>query len=93
MPLTIPEYITIKTAAGATAAFLSPEADGLKDAVIDRELNGKSKQYMSELARGNIRLTYDMAVKIAEALNTTPDDLFLPEQSNLIRRPTGTDGS
>lgn len=53
---------------------------------------GKSKQYMSELARGNIRLTYDMAVKIAEALNTTPDDLFLPEQSNLIRRPTGTEG-
>lgn len=54
---------------------------------------GKSKQYMSELAKGNIRLTYDMAVKIAVALNTTPDDLFLPEQFNLIKRPTGTDGS
>ncbi|MCL6561094.1 MAG: phage tail protein, partial [Firmicutes bacterium] len=42
MPLIIPEYITIKTAAGATAAYLSPEADGLKDAIMERELNGKS---------------------------------------------------
>jgi putative transcriptional regulator len=43
---------------------------------------GKSKQYMSELSRGNIRLTYEMAVKIAQALGTTPDDLFLPSESN-----------
>ena len=42
MPLTIPQYITIKTAAGAVAAYLSPEADGLKDCIMDRELNGKS---------------------------------------------------
>lgn len=42
MPLTIPQYIEVKTAAGATAAFLSPEADSLKDCWIDRELNGKS---------------------------------------------------
>lgn len=41
MPLTIPEYIEVKTAAGATAAYLSPEADGLKDVLIDRELNGR----------------------------------------------------
>lgn len=46
---------------------------------------GKSKQYMSELARGNIRLTYDMAIRIAAALNTTPDNLFLP-QSNFNRQ-------
>ncbi len=43
---------------------------------------GKSTQYMSELARGNIRLTYDMAVKIASVFNTTPDKLFLPCASN-----------
>lgn len=45
---------------------------------------GKSKQYMSELARGNIRLTYDMAVAIAKVFNTTPDNIFLEEKSNNI---------
>lgn len=44
---------------------------------------GKSKQYMSELAKGNIRLSYGMAVKIARALGTTPDALFLPIVSNI----------
>lgn len=44
---------------------------------------GKSRQYMSELARGNIRLTYEMALKIAEALGTTPDSLFLVNKSNI----------
>jgi hypothetical protein len=39
--LTIPQYIEVKTAAGATAAYLSPEADGLKDVWIDNELNGR----------------------------------------------------
>lgn len=43
---------------------------------------GKSKQYMSELGRGNIRLTYNMALKIARVFGTTPDALFLPEESN-----------
>lgn len=57
---------------------------GTSLAALGRKI-GKSKQYMSELARGNIRLTYDMAVRIAMALNTTPDSLFLPEQSNLDR--------
>ncbi|MTI83431.1 MAG: hypothetical protein FH756_05870 [Firmicutes bacterium] len=41
MPLTIPEYITVKTAAGVTAAYLSPEADGLKDVWVNNELNGR----------------------------------------------------
>lgn len=41
MPLTIPQYITIKTAAGATAAYLSPEADSLKDVWVNNELNGR----------------------------------------------------
>jgi len=44
---------------------------------------GKSRQYMSELARGNIRLTYEMALKIAGVLKTTPDRLFLGEKSNI----------
>jgi len=46
---------------------------------------GKSKQYMSELGKQRIRLRYDMAVKIAAALGTTPDQLFLPEESRNIR--------
>jgi len=50
---------------------------------------GKSKQYMSELGRGNIRLTYEMAAKIADALNTTPDALFL-KKTKVIKR-TGTE--
>lgn len=45
---------------------------------------GKSKQYMSELAKGNIRLTYTMAVEIASAFDTTPDNIFLSTMSNNI---------
>ncbi|MBA1335921.1 MAG: hypothetical protein HPY66_1739 [Firmicutes bacterium] len=41
MPLTVPEYIEIKTAASAPAALLSPEVDGLKDCWIENELNGE----------------------------------------------------
>ena len=37
---------------------------------------GRSKQWLSELERGNIRLTYDMAVKIAQVFGKTPD-IFL----------------
>ncbi|HHY38837.1 MAG TPA: helix-turn-helix transcriptional regulator [Clostridia bacterium] len=62
---------------------------------------GKSRQYMSELERGNIRLTYDMALKIARAFGTTPDEIFLPTGSNdaglddaqaAALDPTGTEG-
>lgn len=42
---------------------------------------GKSKQYMNELCNGNIKLSYDMAVKIAKALNSTTDEIFLPNKS------------
>jgi len=38
---------------------------------------GCSKQYMCALEKGNIRLSYEMAVKIAEAMGTTPDEIFL----------------
>ena len=38
---------------------------------------GRSKQYMYALEKGNIRLSYEMAVKIAEAMGTTPDEIFL----------------
>lgn len=52
----------------------------------------KSKQYMSELGNGNIRLTYEMAIKIADVLDTTPDTLFLTVFSNRGGLPpTGTD--
>lgn len=42
---------------------------------------GKSKQYMSELERGNIRLTYEMAAAIASVFGATPDDIFMPNES------------
>jgi hypothetical protein len=41
MPLSVPEYIEIRTAAGQLAAVLSPEADGLKDCYIDQRLNAE----------------------------------------------------
>ena len=39
MPLTIPEYITVKDATGNTVAFLSPQADKLSECWIDQRLN------------------------------------------------------
>lgn len=38
----IPEYIEVRNASGDRVAFLSPEADALKDAWIDRRLNEES---------------------------------------------------
>ena len=37
----------------------------------------RSKQYMYLLEKGGIRLSYEMAVKIASAMGTTPDAIFL----------------
>lgn len=54
----------------------------------------KSKQYMSELERGNIRLTYEMAVAIADVFGTTPDDFLLPSGSkNLGHTPNQKEAS
>ncbi len=39
MPLTIPEYITVKDATGNPVAFLSPQADKLSECWIDQRLN------------------------------------------------------
>ena len=52
---------------------------------------GKSRQYMSELGRGNIRLTYEMAVKIAQVFRTTPDNIFLSKESNIMGLEKGDD--
>ncbi len=41
MPITVPDYIEIRTAAGQLAAVLSPEPDGLKDCWIDQRLNAE----------------------------------------------------
>jgi len=41
---------------------------------------GKSKQWISELERGNIRLTYEYAMSISAVYGKTPD-YFLPEKS------------
>jgi putative transcriptional regulator len=42
---------------------------------------GKSKQWVSEFERGNIRLNIDLAVKLAKVLGLTAD-IFLPRKSN-----------
>jgi hypothetical protein len=41
--LEIAKYLEIKTAAGLSAAFLSPKSDGLKECFPDTRLNGESK--------------------------------------------------
>lgn len=60
----------------------TPEtAKRVKDARKDAELTqtelgkmiGKSKQWVSELERGNIKLSFEMAVKISTACNKTTD--------------------
>jgi len=43
------------------------------------DIIGRSKQYMSTLEKGNIRLSYEMAAKIARAMGTTPDEIFLKD--------------
>ena len=37
----------------------------------------RSKQYLNQVEKGKIRLSYEMAVKIAKAMGTTPDAIFL----------------
>lgn len=59
--------------------------DMIRKARLDRGLTledfgkliGRSKQYMFLLENGRIRLSYETAVKIAKALGTKPDALFL----------------
>ena len=39
----------------------------------------RSKQYLNQVEKGKIRLSYELAVKIAKAMGTTPDAIFLDE--------------
>jgi putative transcriptional regulator len=51
---------------------------------------GKSKQYISALTNGTIRLRYEMAVQIAKVFDTTPDKIFLQnEDSNAEEEDNG----
>lgn len=45
------------------------------------DMIGCSKQYIYALEKGNIKLSYEMAVKIATALGTTPDEMLLIEHT------------
>ena len=46
---------------------------------------GKSKQWVSEFERGNIRLNIDVAVKLAKVLGLATD-IFLPRKSKSSSR-------
>lgn len=56
-------------------------AERVKDARMDAKLTqtelgkriGKSKQWVSELERGNIKLSFEMAVSISNACNKTTE--------------------
>ena len=55
----------------------------LKSGITQSKLGekiGKSKQWVSEFERGNIRLNMDIAVQLANALGTSPD-IFLPNKA------------
>ncbi len=53
---------------------------------------GISKQYYSQLERGDRRLSYDMALRIAKIFNTTPDQIFLTsEYAKSGQAATGTE--
>ena len=58
------------------------EKKGLTQTDLGRVM-GKSKQWVSEFERGNIRLKMDVAVQLAAALEVMPD-IFLPKRSNKI---------
>ena len=58
------------------------EKKGLTQTDLGRVM-GKSKQWVSEFERGNIRLKMDVAVQLAAALEVMPD-IFLPKRSNII---------
>ena len=55
---------------------------GITQAELGRMV-GKSKQWVSEFERGNIRLNMDIAVQLSAALDVTPD-IFLPRRSKKI---------
>ncbi|HNV34647.1 MAG TPA: helix-turn-helix transcriptional regulator [Bacillota bacterium] len=58
--------------------------DCIRKARLDRGMTlavyggliGRTKQYMYLLEKGKIKLSYEMAVKLAKALDTTPDKMF-----------------
>ncbi len=61
----IPEYIEVKTAAGQTVAFLSPDSDGLRECWIDIELNGLCT------------LTFELPMTSEKWAEITPDCLII----------------
>ena len=57
-----------------------------KSGITQSELGnliGKSKQWVSEFERGNIRLNLDIAIQLANALGANPD-IFLPKRSKKV---------
>ncbi len=50
------------------------------------EVLGISKAFYSQIENGNRRLSYDMAVKIANIFKTKPDKLFYEEYINNLRK-------
>jgi putative transcriptional regulator len=50
---------------------------------------GRSKQWLSEVERGNIELNYEDSIKLAKVYGGTPD-IFLPIKSNNISQKDNT---
>lgn len=56
------------------------ELAGFKQLEMANEV-GISKSYYSLIENGSRRVSYELAYKIAEVLNTTPDSIFLDFES------------
>ncbi len=59
-------------------------------AMLSEEI-GVSKTHISLIERGKRNLSYEKAVKIANFLNMTPDELFLEDQQIGIKKQKNTD--
>ena len=65
----------------------------LKQRLTQKDIGGKigkSKQWVSEFERGNIRLNIDVAVELARVLGLTAD-IFLPRKSKNIASTSDAD--
>lgn len=64
---------------------------GLSQAELGKKV-GRTKQWVSELERGHINISYDMARALANVFGRTPDALFLPDESNAVGQTSGVAG-
>ena len=61
------------------------EQNGYTSDKISKKLN-ISKAFYSQIENGHRRLSYDMAVKIANIFKMKPDDIFYDDHKNELKK-------